>query len=408
MLGDHNFRTIWSAVSLVELSRRLELLVLSWFVLTRTDSLFELGLVLVFLNLPRPFFSLFTGMIADRFNRRYILISAQGLNTSVAAALLFLFVADLVQPWHVYVAVFLQGTSRAFEDPSRRTVVFDIVGPSRIVQAFSLESLSNTTGKLVGPVMGGVLLGLVGFNGAYTVAIMVHTVAWVLFFLIKVPTDRRTDAVPLEPVWSSLGSAIRYAFHNPVFLGLLYITVLMNALVFPVQQFIPAIGRDDLGVGPALVGLLVAAESFGQLPATLFMASIGTYRNHGRIFLLGSLGILVTVLLFVWSPWYGLSFFLLTLTGVGQACFGIMQSSITMLSSPREMRGRMMGLLGICIGGGTPVGALGISAAAAVYGIQLAILVNILAGLLLFLPVLVSTPLAWEKLRQQLPTQSVR
>ena len=93
----------------------------------------------------------------------------------------------------------------------------------------------------------------------------------------------------------------------------------MNALVFPVQQFIPAIGRDDLGVGPALVGLLVATESFGQLPATLFMASIGTYRNHGRIFLLGSLGILVTVLLFVWSPWYGLSFFLLTLTGVGQS-----------------------------------------------------------------------------------------
>ena len=103
------------------------------------------------------------------------------------------------------------------------------------------------------------------------------------------------------------------------------------------------------------MGLLVAAESFGQLPATLFMASIGTYRNHGRIFLLGSLGILVTVLLFVWSPWYGLSFFLLTLTGSVKLALELCKAPSPCFRRPREMRGRMMGLLGICIGGGHPL-----------------------------------------------------
>ena len=157
---------------------------------------------------------------------------------------MFLFVADLVQPWHVYVAVFLQGTSRAFEDPSRRTVVFDIVGPSRIVQAFSLESLSNTTGKLVGPVMGGVLLGLVGFNGAYTVALW--STRWpgccTSSSRSRQTADRRCSTrTGLVQPW--VGHQI--CFPQPGFLGLLYITVLMNALVFPVQQFIPAIGRDD-------------------------------------------------------------------------------------------------------------------------------------------------------------------
>ena len=124
--------------------------------------------MLVFLNLPRPILSLFTGMIADRLNRRYILLSAQGLNLIVAATLLGLFATDLIQPWHAFVAVFLQGTARSFEDPSKRTSVFDMVGPGRIVHAMSLDALSNTTGKLIGSILGGILLRFVGFNGAYS------------------------------------------------------------------------------------------------------------------------------------------------------------------------------------------------------------------------------------------------
>jgi len=98
-------------------------------------------------------------------------------------------------------------------------------------------------------------------------------------------------------------------------------------------------------------------------------------------------------ILFVWSPWYALAFLVLTIGGIGQAGFGTMQSSITMLSAPRPMRGRMMGLMSFCIGLGTPLGTLEIGAVAAAFSTQWAISVNALAGLFLMIPALLLTPL---------------
>ena len=161
-----------------------------------------------------------------------------------------------------------------------------------------------------------------------------------------------------EPVWRSLSISLAHAFRNPTLLGMLYVTIVMNALAFPVQQFIPAVGRDHLGVGASLVGLLAAAEGVGQLLGAAIMAATCNLRQHGRVFIIGSTVVLIMAILFVWSPWYAVSFTLLTVAGVGQSGFGTMQSSITMLSAPRELRGRMMGLMSFCIGVGTPLGTL--------------------------------------------------
>ena len=93
--------------------------------------------------------------------------------------------------------------------------------------------------------------------------------------------------------------------------------------------------------------------------------------------------VLVMVILFVWSPWYALSFGLLIAGGIGQAGFGTMQSAITMLEAPREMRGRMMGLLSVCIGVGTPLGTLEIGAMAVLFSTQWALSVNAFVGVIL-------------------------
>ena len=102
-----------------------------------------------------------------------------------------------------------------------------------------------------------------------------------------------------------------------------------------------------------MVGLLAAAEGLGQLMGAGMMAATRNLQYHGRVFMLGSTVVLIMAILFVWSPWYALAFVLLTAGGIGQAGFGTMQSSITMLSAPRELRGRMMGLMSFCIGVGT-------------------------------------------------------
>jgi MFS family permease len=167
----------------------------------------------------------------------------------------------------------------------------------------------------------------------------------------------------------------------------------MNALAFPLRQFIPAIGSEYLGVGAGWVGLLAAAEGFGQLLGAGWLASRRALQDHGRVFVAGSALVLIMAVLFVWSPWYGLAFTLLAIGGGGQAGFSTMQSTITMLGAPPDMRGRMMGLLSVCIGVATPLGTLEIGMLAAAFTVPAAITVNALAGLLLLWPAVAMTPL---------------
>ena len=271
--------------------------------------------------------------------------------------------------WHIFLAVFLQGITKSLEDPSRRTAILDIVGEGRLVNALSLDTISNTMGKMIGPLLGGVLIDTTGFTGAYLFTIVIHLMALGVLTRVRIPQSRQPSA-QVEAVWRSLGSSLRHAVHSPMLLAMLYITIVMNGLAFPVQQFIPAVGRDHLGVGATLVGLLVAAEGIGQLAGAGLMALSRDLRRHGRVFTLGSLAVLIIVILFVWSPWYALAFGLLVVGGIGQAGFGTMQSAITMLEAPREMRGRMMGLLSVCIGVGTPLGTLEIGAVATSFSTQ--------------------------------------
>lgn len=414
VLLDPQFRAIWYVGTLRELSRRMELLVLSWLILQATQSPFQLGLVLVFNNLARPFLSFFTGFIADRFNRWRILMASQIINTLVAAALLALIVTDAIQAWHVYTAVFLQGATKALEDPSRRTGILDIVGERRLVNALSLDTISNTAGKMIGPLLGGIMIDTSGplvsgwlagvsvetggFVGAAGLILLIHLADLAVMTRVRIPNNTRTAT--LEPVWRSLGAGVRYALATPLLWGMLYVTIIMNALAFPLQQFIPDIGANSLGVGATLVGLLVAAEGIGQLVGAGAMALTRDLQRHGLFFLIGSTAVLVMGILFVWAPWYMLAFVVLLLGGVGQSGFGTMQSTITMLAAPPDMRGRMVGLMSVCIGIGTPLGALAIGIMAENFGTPWAITVNALAGLGLLLPSLILTPLAWGQTRQ--------
>ena len=299
----------------------------------------------------------------------------------------------------------MYGIAKSFEDPSRRTAMFDIVGQGRVVNAMSLEHIGNTGGLLAGPILAGVLLSLVGFTEAYSVVLFIHLMALGFLIRLKIPPPQRNTKG--EPVWSSLVLALRSALHSPLFLGLLYIIILMNVLIFPLRQFIPEVGRSHLGVGAALVGLLMSAEGIGQIISAGIIASRRSLGHHGRVFVVGSVTVVVMAVFFVWSPWYALSFGFLIALGIGHAGFSTMQSSITMLSAPPQMRGRMVGLLQNCIGVASPLGALEIGIVAAAFSTQWAISVNAVVGLVLFLPVLVLTPLVWQPSRET-PKETVR
>ena len=149
--------------------------------------------------------------------------------------------------------------------------------------SLSLDVISHNIGKMTGPIVGGIILGVAGFTEAYAFLLVVHVSNLALMTRLRIPNYQ--GPARIEPVVRSLKVAVGYAWRSPALLGLFYITIVMNALAFPVQQFIPAIGRDHLGVGITLVGLLVAADGFGQLAGAGIMAISRDLRYHGRVFL---------------------------------------------------------------------------------------------------------------------------
>ena len=392
VLKNGDFRNLWTVKVVNEVSRRMELLALGYLVLRMTDSPFQVGLIAVFLNLPRPFFSLFAGLVADRLDRRRVLIGVHAIYSVISTALLLLLVIGVIEPWHVFIAIFLQGSAKVLDDPSRRTAIFDLAGQERLASAMSLETINQNIGKIAGPLIGGVLIASTGFVGSYAAILALDAVSLLMISRFKLPHRPLGEGTPMQ-VWRSLREGLGHSMSNRMVLGVLSMSLIMNSLVFPIQYFIPVIASDLLMVGPTLGGLLGSAEGIGNFLGGVILAVRRDIGQYGRVFAIGALLVAVMVTLVAWSPWFAVSFSLLLLGGLGQAGFSTMQSTILLLESAPEMRGRTMGAQGVVNGMGHLVGGTEIGAIASTFGIGIAIGLNAGAGILLILLVMVLTPL---------------
>ena len=392
VLKNGDFRNLWTVKVVNEVSRRMELLALGYLVLRMTDSPFQVGLIAVFLNLPRPFFSLFAGLVADRLDRRRVLIGVHAIYSVISTALLLLLVIGVIEPWHVFIAIFLQGSAKVLDDPSRRTAIFDLAGQERLASAMSLETINQNIGKIAGPLIGGVLIASTGFVGSYAAILALDAVSLLMISRFKLPHRPLGEGTPMQ-VWRSLREGLGHSMSNRMVLGVLSMSLIMNSLVFPIQYFIPVIASDLLMVGPTLGGLLGSAEGIGNFLGGVILAVRRNIGQYGRVFAIGALLVAVMVTLVAWSPWFTVSFSLLLLGGLGQAGFSTMQSTILLLESAPEMRGRTMGAQGVVNGMGHLVGGTELGAIANAFGFGIAIGLNAGAGILMFLLVMVLTPL---------------
>ena len=395
VLQNRNFRFLWAARWTHEISRRMELIVLGYLILNLTNSAFAVGLIPVFLNGPRPPLALVAGMLADRMDRWRILVGMHIIYLLIASCLLVLLIYQLVEPWHVFLAILLQGTAKVMDDPTRRAALFDLAGQDRIAHAMSLETITNNGGKIIGPIIGGFMVEFYGFAGAFIVLVVLDLVAAFLIFKMRLP-EGSAWMVRNTAFWRGIQSGIGHSFSNKFVLGVLTISLVMNGMILPLQYFIPVVATDVLKVGPALGGLLGAADGIGAFVGAIIIGGRSRYTFHGRYFVIGALVVGIGVTVVAWSPWFAVSFLVLLCAGMGQSGFSVMQSTILLLSSPAEMRGRIMGSQGLVNGLGHLIGGVEIGAIAQAFTISLAIGINAGIGLLFMLPVILLTPLVWR------------
>lgn len=355
LLGDDRFRRLWLAGGIAGTLRWLETLAVGVYVFQVTRSPSLVALMTFVRMVPMLVVGLPAGAIAERFDRKALLVGGLAVLSAVSAVLALLTHTGNLALWHIGLGAFIAGTFWTTEFPVRRIMAGEIVGPSRLAGAMGLESATGNATRMLGPLIGGLLLDLVGLAGAYLISALCHGLA----ALVVAPMTYRPEVVRAAPsrMLARVAEGLAYAWRVRVVLATLLVTVIVNLFGFAYISMVPVIGEGTLGLSAFWTGLLMSSEGFGALLGALAVGTWAATRDYGAIYVGFSFLFLVMVVLFALSRSFPLSLAALFLSGIGISGFAVMQSTIMFTIAPAEMRSRLMGALTVCIGAG-PLGML--------------------------------------------------
>jgi len=371
-------------------ARWMENIVMGWLVLEMTDSAWHVALVGFYRMAPLLLVGFVSGIIADRFGRRAVILFSQTVNMVIPVVIVGLLLANLLEFWHIALSSTLLGAVWALDWPARRSLLPDLVGKKRTMDGMLLEGFSQNISRVLGPLSAGVFIKLIGVPGGFGVlAVISGTVLLILLGLSKpaAPPPKPQHSSP----WSDISAGVRYICRNHTILGVMLITVAMNNLVFPYLTLLPVFARDVLGQGPVGLGILGAGLGLGTFIGLFLVIRIRRYWKPTWIFAIGSLVQSTVLVAFALSASFPLSVLLLCLSGLGQSSFGVMQSSIVLVSAKDEMRSRSMGALNFAIGVGS-LGRIQVGALASAFGASLAVAVACGASALLIFAITAALP----------------
>ena len=391
--NDSSFRALWTANLLIYSSRWIQVTVLGWFVLDKTDSPLLIALVGFFGWAPVFALSLFGGVLADAFNRKVIIISTQVLAFITALSMVVLIMTGQDEFWHAYPVIMVTGLVWSLDMPSRRSAIYDLLGMSGVTNGVALDSGGMSASRVIGPALGGFLTVLVGFSGAYIVVCVFYFFAIILVGRVNI-LSREFDNNFQLTILDDLKTGLVYVATNRVILGVVLTTMVMNLFMFPFVYLVPIIARDVLGVGVSLMGMLQSFTGIGSLLGAVIVASIVDIKYHGRIFLLGSIVSIIALVLFSFSDWYLVSLLFLLILGFGHSGFSTMQSTTVMLMSRSDIRGKALGVVNLAIGS-QPFGALLIGALAERFGPASAITIQGSVAGICIIVIMVSLQSLW-------------
>ena len=342
-------------------------------ILQLTDSALQVGLVVAARMGPQLIFGLPAGVIADRFDRKRIMLAAQVVTTSTYFVLAALVLTDAVEAWHVFALAAVTGTSLVFNQTSRQALIPQIVPSEHVLNAVALNMIALNLMRVAGPAVAGLLL-LSGIGPVYLLSGLLGLGAIVFVSVMDLPPPSRS--VEEQPSWSEdLREGLRFVVRNPAVLAVLGPPLIMFVFGVPyLNVFVPLFAKEVLDLGDSGVGALVAAAGAGALVGSFFMASRERLPQRGLLLLVFIALFSIALLIFSRSTLLGVSIVALMAAASMSTSFMALTNSLLLELSPPEMHGRVMSLMSLDRGL-IPVGAIVAGALAASLGPQDGLLV---------------------------------
>jgi len=365
-----NFRLFWFGQVVSLAGTWMQVVAQGWLVLQLTNDAFLLGVVTAAQFLPILFLGLFGGLIADALPKRRTLIATQAASMVLALALGLLTWSGQVEVWQIVILALLLGAVNAVDMPTRQSFVIEIVGRQDVVNAVGLNSAAFNGARIVGPAIGGLIIGVLGIAACFLL-----NAASFLAVIVALLMMRDEELLPFAgtlvertagAVLANLAEGLRYVRATRIVLLAVVVVGLVAMFGMNFSVIMPVLARDVLGSDASGLGFLMAATGLGSVASALTIAYLG---RPSPWFILGGaalLGVLEIAVAFVHT--YPLA--LACAVGIGAGGIGMAATGNTtiQLAVPDELRGRAMSVFTTVFTGTAPFGGLMIGAVIARFG----------------------------------------
>lgn len=340
-----------------------------WLVLELTDSEALLGLAGAVAGLPTLFLAIVAGVLADRLDRRRLLILTNASSALFAFVLALLTSLGLVAYWHILVLAFLAGVAITVQMPASQAIVSTIVDRTSIGNAVALNSAQYNLTRIVAPAIAGLFIAAGALELGFWVNAVALALVTVLIYSLEIPSHRTADRVQAA-LWLDLQDGVRFVRANRVLAVVVLLPAVPALFVLNYLTFIPVYARDILATGAAGLGLLAGAIGVGALIGALALAALRPSGGSGRLTLGGLAIVGVSLTTFALSKSLPLSMVALAIQGAMQVAYYSTTNTLIQVLVPARLRGRVLSLYVLTSIGLIPIANLIGGAIAEVIGVE--------------------------------------
>ncbi|MBI2886705.1 MAG: MFS transporter [Chloroflexi bacterium] len=355
-LRHRNYRYLWIGTLFMSAGQWVQQVTLGWLLYDLTGSSVLLGALNGLRALPFLVSGPIAGVVADRMDRRRLMLVAQSVLMVAALAMGGVVLGGDVGVWHLFMFTLVTGIAWSFNQPVRQTLVPSVVPKEDLANAIALNSAGFNLTKVVGPSLGGLLIASVGAGGNFLVQGVAYLGVLAMVYLMQVP-PARSDARHASAL-ANLKEGLAYVWSSPLVLALMLAALIPNIFAMPYQALMPVFQKDVLRAGPEVLGLMLAAPGVGAFLAMLFLASVAdVFRYKGWLLLGGLVCLGISLIVFSQTTVLPLALVALAFVGGCQMLFMATTNTLLQLAVPDALRGRVMSIY-MLDHGLAPAGAL--------------------------------------------------
>ena len=367
-LQSRNYRLFVAGQSVSLVGTWMQQIAMSWLVYRLTGSAFLLGLIGFTSQIPTLIFAPVAGVLADRWNRRKLLIATQALALTQAALLATAVFTGTVQVWHLIVLSLILGISNAVEIPVRQSFIIELISKREdLSNAIALNSSMVQGARLIGPAIAGILVASIGEGICFILNSISYLAVMVALIAMRIAPNPHKGK-PHRKILHELREGFSYAYEFGPIRSILLLVAVMSLTGMPYSVLVPVFAKEILHGGAHTYGFLMTAGGCGAFIGTVYLASRSSVLGLGRLIVIAGVLFAVGISSFAMSNNINLSFISLVIAGFGGIT--VIASSNTILQTilEEDKRGRVMSLFTVAFMGMAPFGSFGAGTMAGIIG----------------------------------------